>query len=346
MSSILSHVTKNDDSNNLLLIPERVAIESSAVCQLKCPTCPTAQGVIRKVVKPGFLKIEYFEKILDKNPWIKTIELANFGETFLNPHFLEIMRLAYDRGVALTVQNGTNLNSINSEVLEGLVKYQVRILNCSIDGTTQEVYSKYRRGGNLDTVFKNIKKINEHKAKYKSKYPVLNWQFVVFGFNEHQIDEAKSMASDLGMSIRFKLQWDENFSPVKNQVQVAEVTQTGVSSRSEFKDKYGISYLSDAVCKQLWESPQFNWDGTILGCCINSWGDFGQVIDNDFKAAINNQKLNEARQLLMGKKVNTTNLPCFDCQHYIQRKSNGRWIDEKFDLSCREQKQDSPAFAF
>ena len=29
------------------------------------------------------------------------------------------------------------------------------------------------------------------------------------------------------------------------------------------------------ICHQLWDAPQINWDGKILGCCRNFWGDFG-----------------------------------------------------------------------
>jgi len=33
--------------------------------------------------------------------------------------------------------------------------------------------------------------------------------------------------------------------------------------------EYGASF-----CRMLWEEPQINWDGKILGCCCNYWKAF------------------------------------------------------------------------
>ncbi len=45
--------------------------------------------------------------------------------------------------------NGVNLNHARDEVLEGLVKYRVRGVKCSIDGASPETYRVYRIRGNL-----------------------------------------------------------------------------------------------------------------------------------------------------------------------------------------------------
>ncbi len=29
------------------------------------------------------------------------------------------------------------------------------------------------------------------------------------------------------------------------------------------------------ACFQLWDEPQVNWDGKILGCCVSYWGELG-----------------------------------------------------------------------
>ena len=52
-----------------------------------------------------------------------------------------------------------NLNATNDEQIKGLLTSSLDALHVSIDGVTQEVYEKYRVGGNLETVLNNLKKL-------------------------------------------------------------------------------------------------------------------------------------------------------------------------------------------
>src|SRR4030042_1631302 len=124
--------------------PKKIRLEASSVCQLRCHSCPNADKAILPTVGTGFLRLSDFQKLLDENPWIEKIELSNYGEIFLNPDLLEIIKHAYKRKVALTAANGVNLNSVKIEVLEGLVKYKFRRMTVSIDGASNETYKQYR----------------------------------------------------------------------------------------------------------------------------------------------------------------------------------------------------------
>jgi hypothetical protein len=274
----------------------------------------------------GYLKLSDFQKLLHENPWISQIELSNYGEMFLNPALLEIIEHAYRQNVVLTADNGVNLNTAKEDMLEGLVKYRFRSLTCSIDGASNETYKIYRVRGNFDRVLENIKRINQYKKKYKSKYPLLTWQFVAFGHNEHEISIARKLAIDLNMRFYLKLNWDDNFSSIRDRDFVRKEVGLGASSRDEYKQKYGVDYRRD-ICHQLWNKPQINWDGKILGCCLNFWGDFG---GNAFKegllTSLNNEKINYTRDMLFGKKAAREDIPCTTCDLYLSIKTNNRWL--------------------
>lgn len=75
----------------------------------------------------------------------------------------------------------------------------------SIDGTTQDVYKQYRVGGNLDKVIEGAKNIVKWRKELNSKTPFIFFQFLVVKPNEHQIEDIKKLAKEIGVDeVRFK----------------------------------------------------------------------------------------------------------------------------------------------
>jgi len=62
-----------------------IGLEASTICQLKCPICPTTEGLIKQQLGSGFLKFDAFRRIVDENPWVHAIELSNWGDIFTEP---------------------------------------------------------------------------------------------------------------------------------------------------------------------------------------------------------------------------------------------------------------------
>lgn len=310
-----------------LIKPTSIRIEASTACQLKCPSCETAQGKTHEKLGRGFLAFNQFQQLIDENPWIKHVELSNWGEILLNPDLMKILEYAYEKKVILSATNGVNLNTAKPDVLEALVKYQFRALTCALDGASQETYQKYRVNGNFDRVIEHIKLINHYKELYQSEHPILQWQFIVFRHNEHEIDTARSLAASLNMKFYLKLSWDETIAQVKNPERIRQ--EIGAASRSEYHQSQGEGYLHKSICSQLWHSPQINWDGQLLGCCLNYWGDFGNAFDSNLEAALNGEKISYAREMLMGKAAASEGIPCTGCGHYQVMAVSKNWLTEQ-----------------
>lgn len=315
-----------------MISPRSIRLEVSTVCQLKCPSCPTATGQTARTLGAGFLSFSDFKRIIDENPRISKIELSNWGEIFLNKELLKMIKYAYKRNVALYASNGVNLYTVTDEVLEGLVKYKLRKMTVSIDGASQETYPLYRVNGDFNKVIENIEKINAFKDRYRSPFPELTWQFVVFGHNEHEISKARSIAADLNMEFRAKLSWEdlytEPFSPIKDAELVRRETGLGVATRSEFKARYGREYMLRHCCLELWANPQINYDGRLLGCPANLWADYGNVFEDGLIESLNNEKIVYAREMLMGKRSSRDDIPCVRCKAYQRMKETGQWFSE------------------
>lgn len=298
-------------SKCLLMGGTIIRLEASSMCQLRCPCCPTGvRSTKNEEVGWGCLRFENFKEFVRKNTKIKRIELSNWGEIFLNPDLKKIISYAFKKNIHLTAGNGVNLNNLSESMIKHLVRCEFRQLNVSIDGASDETYAKYRKGGNFNRVIDNIKLINKYKKSYKSKFPKLHWQFIVFGHNEHELPKAKKMAKQLGMDFKSKMNWEPSYSRTKNKEFVHKETSLKVKSQ---KGKTPI-YLKP--CNQLWISPQINWDGKLLGCCSNRRVSFGNVFEKGLDACLNSEDYVYTKKMLLGKAMVKKNTACYRCPHF------------------------------
>lgn len=306
--------------------PRSIRVEASSACQLRCPSCPTTTKATTPVIGSGWLSFDNFRKLVDDNPWVEEVELSNYGEIFLNPQLPQIMEYAHQRGLVLTCDNGANFNHVSEETLEALVKFRFCSITCSIDGASPDTYAVYRIRGDFDRVIANIRRLNHYKQRYQSQFPFLAWQFVVFGHNEHELPAARQLARELGMTFHGKLSWDSQVSPIRDEEAVKRGLGLDAATREEFREKRGVGYL-DEICTQLWEAPQINWDGKVLGCCRNYWGDFGgNALTDGLLQSINSERIRYARRMLLGQSPPRADVPCTSCGVYIDRKRSGNWL--------------------
>lgn len=305
-------------------LPRHIRLEACSLCQLNCVCCPMRMWPdrVKNGCGSGYLTFKNFKKLVDDNEF-EEIELSNSGEIFLNPELLDIIKYSYKKNIKLIDYVGVNLNYLPDKMAEALVKYKMRTLTVSLDSASPETYVIYRRGGDFNTVINNIKKINYYKEKYNSKYPLLVYKFILFGHNEHEIDKAKELAEKLNMSIRFITNSATKYSPVKNVELVKK--KTGLDPTKSYDnilfDLYQKDHHKWFFCKLLWEAPQINWDGKVLGCCYNYYGHFGgNAFDDGLLKALNHPKMIYAKNMLIDKIKPLPGIPCTGCNIYQQIK--------------------------
>lgn len=303
----------------------RIRLEASSFCQLRCPSCPTTTGAIHPAVGSGFLDLDDFRRLVDANPELERIELSNYGEVFLNRALPDILAYAHGAGIAITLENGANLSHARPEALAAVVAYGVRVLTVSIDGASAETYARYRVRGDFDAVLANVDAINAHKRRLGVAHPHLVWQFVVFGHNEHELPAARRMAAERGMEFRPKLTWDDAFSPLRDPERVrAEIG--GPVTRTEHAALHGQAY-AHTICEQLWNDPQINWDGKVLGCCRNFWGDFGgNAFSDGLAASLRHERIVYARTMLEGRAPPRDDVPCTTCDLYLAMRARADFV--------------------
>ncbi len=306
--------------------PRRLRLDASTHCQLACPACPNATGLLDATLGRGHLQPADFAALLDANPRVREVELANCGEICLNPGLPAILEEAHARGVRVRADSGVNLNHAPDALLEAFVRWRLRSLTVSIDGATPATYARYRAGGDLDTVLANVRRLQAVKRRHRSRQPRLTWQFVVFGHNEHEIPAARRLAADLGLDFRLKAAWRDGTSPVRDEARVRREHWRSASAAALLCPRLPHP-APNVFCHQLWEEPQLNWDGRVLGCCCNHWADFGgNAFADGLADALNGERIAYARAMLQGHSPERPDIPCVRCTVYEVMKAEGRRV--------------------
>jgi MoaA/NifB/PqqE/SkfB family radical SAM enzyme len=290
---------------NVKFIPSQARLDVCTLCQLNCTSC-YMRNDSRQTTGIGYVALDKFEAFLDNNPSLKHIEISNSGEPFLHPQMHELIRMAYDHGVELSCRNGTNFNNVSDEVIEDIVECGFTAIAFSVDGVTQEAYAKYRRNGNVEKVFGNIKSLIEAKKRHGAQLPDLVWQFVLMSHNIHEIQAAETKAKELGIRIRFRDTWN---LPERKKVQ----EMLGKKVEAALSDKKNTFY---DYCKDLFTMPQVNWDGRLLGCCQIYRSDWGvNVFSEGLVETVNSERYrNTLLNLASGTAVTDLSIPCSTCR--------------------------------
>lgn len=305
-------------------VPERVRLEASTICQLRCAGCSFQRGGEDDLGR-GFLSIDNFIKFCEMNPFIHEIELSNYGEIFLNPDLIAMMHYAKEKNITLLCRNGSNFNTVSDEQIQALVETGFKEILLSIDGASQETYAKYRIGGDFNKVIENVKKLQSLKEKTGSKYPLLKWQYILMEHNELEIGKAKAMAKELNIPIKFKYNWDELYVPIHREY-ITKETGLVELTRAEYLAKYKISPFN-SMCEQIFVRPQVNWDGRLLGCCTRKYAPFAiNVFDVGLIEAIRSPQYIKAKECLLTihpSKEQYGSCICFNCTSRTQREAEG-----------------------
>ncbi len=123
----------------------KVYVEVTSACNLACAIC-----IRRTWDEPlGHMPLARFVRLLDGLPAVSasprypvTLSLSGFGEPLVHPHFLELVRLARERGARMEIiTNGTLLDAAMARELVALGVGQVTV---SLDGGDEIAYTAVR----------------------------------------------------------------------------------------------------------------------------------------------------------------------------------------------------------
>jgi radical SAM protein with 4Fe4S-binding SPASM domain len=283
-------------------LPVSISFEPTTSCNLKCPECPSG---LREFTRPrGMLKKDFFTKTIDEiHKDILYLIFYFQGEPYLNKNFLEMVSYASSKG--MYTATSTNAHFLTDEMAKKTVESGLDRLIISLDGTTQEVYEQYRREGNIEKVIEGARNIVKWKKELKSKTPFVFFQFLVVRPNEHQIEDVKKLAKEVGVDeVRFKTAQIYDYKNDPNQL----IPQNEKFSRYK-KDKEGKQIAKNKLqnhCSKLWEANVITWDGMVVPCCFDKDAThrLGDLKNQSFKEIWNNKNYKKFREEITTSRKN------------------------------------------
>jgi MoaA/NifB/PqqE/SkfB family radical SAM enzyme len=279
--------------------PIKLVIEATNVCNLHCPGCFTGIGENGRV--RSAISLDFFKQVLDElGGTAIEVEFYNWGEPFLNKQLISMVEEATRRGLATIISTNFSV-PFDEEKAEALVKAGLTVLGLSVDGTTQENYEKYRRGGNLEQVLGNAQMMFDARKKLGSATPQMIWSFHVFEHNVDEAEEARRRAIQMGF---------DSCSVSK-----------GYTYDHEWEDtRYGYwpNVYTPIRCPFPWFYAVIHNDGGVAACCGSFYheDDLGRISvakgqpgEKRFADIWNNDAFQHARRLYVDD-IDTAQKPC------------------------------------
>jgi len=287
--------------------PMSFSIEPTNRCNLECPECPSGLGELTRPL--GLLS---FEKFKD---WIDQIKGTSFyvqlyfqGEPFINKDLPKMLNYARQAKVYTSIStNGLLLNEKN---IQQILDNPPDKLIFSIDGLDEETYQNYRVGGTFSNVNKAFRMFMSEKQKRNKKKPFVEFQFIVMKQNEHQIENVKKYAKELGVDkVALKTMQVSSYENAKHFLPKNEKFRRYKVENGTFKLKKKMGNR----CFALWRTSVITWDGIVVPCCYDKDATYklGSLINNDFRNVWKNKSYTDFRK---GVLKNRSGIPiCTNC---------------------------------
>lgn len=213
-------------------------VEATNRCNAACPQC--ARNVFGSFTNPNIdsndLSLEDFKKICTKE-FLQQIKYVNFngnlGDPCAHKDLVNIINYISESNpktmVNINTNGGMKTPAFWTDLGNALKDNIGSAVHFSIDGL-QDTNHLYRQGVDWSHLIENVKAFLATGAE-------ANWDFIAFKHNEHQIDEAKKFAKELGFAKFFLKKSGRFVTPAKSD---------GYSAAPVYKKDKSFSHLIEA----------------------------------------------------------------------------------------------------
>jgi MoaA/NifB/PqqE/SkfB family radical SAM enzyme len=317
--------------------PFELTIDPTTLCQLSCPYCSTGAGTMQR--SKGVLDVPTHARMLDElGDALFLVWYFSTGEPLLNKRLAEIVAATRGREIFSVVSTNLSLPLSDARIDE-LLGCGLGCISVSLDGATPESYARYRVGGDFELVTRNLRRLVERKRALALERPLIEWRFLVFRHNQHEIARARALAADWGVDL---LEFFRGYAPpgaAEHEVRLAdpvdlapELSGPAVERAAQRRRTTLLRFVDPAdcyppppprpdhgygtKCDWLYFGSTLFPNGSVSPCCLSNEepDDFGRLSDGaGFADVWNNDRYREARALWHDGRWSETQLVCARC---------------------------------
>ncbi|RYG29948.1 radical SAM/SPASM domain-containing protein, partial [bacterium] len=236
-------------------------IEPLYYCNLRCPLCLRHQQEFAG--NKGKIDLGLVDRIFEElGPYLFQCSIFGNGEPTLDwTRTAAVIAAARRHRIFTTVS--TNATLITEAMAERIVSSGLDYLICAIDGVSQEAYESYRVGGKVEDALNGMRRVLAAKRRQGSRL-VVEWQYLVHKHNEHELDEARRLAKEMGVAVRF--------APIQGMGEDSGKQEQWAASDPKYREgvlTHGVP-MKKHHCYWLWRSVQINAAGTMARCASSA----------------------------------------------------------------------------
>jgi len=273
-------------------------------CNLRCRLCPT--GKMDRTESRGFIDFEFYTGLVDQiAQYGIVLWLTGWGEPTLHPKLASCIRYAADRGLYTYIASNFSLE-YDDDFFLGLIDSGLTRLHLDLDGMTQESYSKYRIGGSIDLVKKNIDRLIRANGTNKLSVEIA---MISMRHNEHEITDFQNFCHERSISLcrLGRLQINPN------------IALDWLPKNPDLRyNNYLEADSPSADCPRLYFNMTLRWDGGVPPCCL-AYGrinDIGNARQDCLADIWNNEMFQSARGAFAGQ-TNSHRTLCHLCRNNL-----------------------------
>lgn len=174
-------------------------IELSTRCRLSCPKCIRTHLTDRGKLKIFDFPAEQFRKLCESKKYKRMFFGGTYGDCIYHPNFYELVEIAKKNGVLIEIHTNGSGKSIDWWKKILMLMTPRDTLNIAMDGF-KETAGIYRVNFTEKDFYKNLEVFKLARLR---KIQCI-WTFIPMRFNEHQIEDAKNLAKELGVTLIIK----------------------------------------------------------------------------------------------------------------------------------------------
>ena len=230
------------------IFPDRIYIESTNHCNLKCIMCPTGLGVIAR--PKGYMDMGLYRRIVDEiGSLVGSAVLHSWGEPLMHPELFQMIR--YGKRAGMRMETSTNITLLNAERAREVLDSGLDVLYLAMDGVTKETYERVRVNAKWEKSLRNIERFIELKNRAGASTRMV-MQIIAMKETRAEVED-------------FVRRWDR---AGVDQVNVKHLDTWGdqVDRITERADDGTAMPTRRVPCPNLWYHGYIFWDGTLVSC--------------------------------------------------------------------------------